>query len=154
MDAVDPENDDVLNDATATLDAVTEAEGASPPSYTAPLDGLKRAREIKKQINKSLDILAPKRIRGRTRTVEEDPDNQAIKIMRQEHNMSWEAIVADLNRKRLERGEPQTWTSAAVYSRFVRNAPRIAAAQGEYGFRPQDCELYQHLLFKNICSGI
>lgn len=170
MDTVDREHDDLIADAKAYLDALdadcdvyqSEAlneddavyegealeddalkednESASPPHDTA-LDGLKRARKIKDDISGNmLYILASKATRVRGRTVEEDPDNQLIKVMRQEHSMTWDAIVMELNKQRLERGEAQTWTAAAVYSRFVRNAPRIAAAKGEYGFRPQDCE--------------
>ncbi|KAL1607964.1 hypothetical protein SLS60_002903 [Paraconiothyrium brasiliense] len=129
------EDDPLLDAAMASL---SEVDRSSPPPYTTTLDGLKRARAIKNQIQKNLKILGPKTIRARTRTVEEDPDNQAIKTMRTEHHMSWQAIVTHLNNERLKRGEPQTWTSAAVYSRFVRNAPRIAAAQGEIGFTPRD----------------
>jgi hypothetical protein len=169
---VDPEHDELFSDAKSALnslpeaddsssspraadlvydqllDAVPEADCSSPPALTATLDGLKRARGIKATINKRLSILKPKTMRARPRTVEEDPDNQAIKTMRQEHNMSWEAIVAHLNNERLERGEPQTWTSAAVYSRFVRNAPRIAAAHGEIGFSPRDCKWHPKLHLK------
>ncbi|KAJ4353538.1 uncharacterized protein N0V89_005268 [Didymosphaeria variabile] len=133
------EDDPLLDAAMASL---SEAGRSSPLPYTATLDGLKRARDIKHQIEKNLNILGRKSMRVRTRTVEEDPDNQTIKTMRAEHHMSWQAIVTHLNNERLKRGEPQTWTSAAVYSRFVRNAPRIAAAQGEIGFSPQD---YMHL---------
>ncbi|KAK7184494.1 hypothetical protein PSPO01_09528 [Paraphaeosphaeria sporulosa] len=143
MDTTDPEHDDLFNDATAALEAMDEADVASAPKHDATLDGLKRACEIKNQITgKTLHILAPKPMRVSTCAVEMDPDNQAIKEMRQEHSMTWEAIVVELNKKRLERGEPQTWTPAAVYSRFVRSAPRIVAAKGEYGFRAQD---YMHL---------
>ncbi|KAL5430160.1 hypothetical protein PMIN07_010265 [Paraphaeosphaeria minitans] len=143
METVEPEHEDLLDDETAALEATDEEYGSSYPPHDTTFDGLKRARDIKNQITgKTLKILAPKPKHVRARTVEEDPDNQAIKVMRQEHSMTWDAIVTELNKKRLERGEPRTWTSAAVYSRFVRNAPRIAAAKGEYGFRPQD---YMHL---------
>jgi len=56
--------------------------------------------------------------------------------------MTWQVIVNYLNLKRLERGEPGNLTSQAVYSRFVRNSPRVAAALGEVGFDPKD---YMHL---------
>ena len=131
-------DDNTPQDASMT-DAGPEAASSSPP-YTNSLDGLKRARALKAQISKSLKILGPKPMRLRAHTVEEDPDNQAIKRMRQEDLMEWGAIATHLNKERLERGEPTNWTAAAVYSRFVRNAPRIAAAQGEVGFNPRDCK--------------
>ncbi|KAF2266000.1 hypothetical protein CC78DRAFT_598179 [Lojkania enalia] len=74
--------------------------------------------------------------------VEQDPENRKIKELRCEHNMNWGAIANYLNEKRVERGDPPTMTQPAVYSRFVRNAPRIAAADGEAGFDPKD---YMHL---------
>jgi hypothetical protein len=52
--------------------------------------------------------------------------------------MSWHAIANHLNGERLKRGEPANLTSPAVYSRFVRNGPPVAAALGEVGFDPKD----------------
>ncbi|KAF2010370.1 hypothetical protein BU24DRAFT_413966 [Aaosphaeria arxii CBS 175.79] len=76
------------------------------------------------------------------RKVEDDPENIIIKDLRQNHHMSWGGIANYLNARRLERGEPQSMTQPAVYSRFVRNAPKIAMAGGEGGFDVKD---YMHL---------
>lgn len=105
------------------------------------LDGLKKARALKAQIGTSLTILQPKKTRA-SRNVEDDPENQLIKTLRQDHNMGWDAIATYLNAERLKRGEPGGLTQPAVYSRFVRNGPRIAAALDEVGFDPKD---YMHL---------
>jgi hypothetical protein len=56
--------------------------------------------------------------------------------------MSWEAIATHLNTARLQRGEPGNLSAAAIYSRFVRNGPRVAAALGQVDFDPKD---YMHL---------
>ncbi|KAF1968554.1 hypothetical protein BU23DRAFT_572294 [Bimuria novae-zelandiae CBS 107.79] len=127
--------DEAMTDAAP--EAQSEPDRASSP-HTDSLDGLKRARAIKDRICNSLKILGPKTARVRARSVIEDPDNHAIKRMRQDGRMMWDTIATELNKERMLRGERQTWTAAAVYSRFVRNAPRIAAAKGEVGFNPQD----------------
>jgi hypothetical protein len=76
------------------------------------------------------------------RHVEDDPENHLIKILRQDQSMGWDAIASHLNTLRLQRGEPGNLTAAAIYSRFVRNGPRVAAALGEVDFDPKD---YMHL---------
>ncbi|KAF2684177.1 hypothetical protein K458DRAFT_477977 [Lentithecium fluviatile CBS 122367] len=124
-----------------------EDEGATTPtddraSHLEGADGLKRARAIKAEISNSLSILQPKKPAGLRRRVEDDPENQLIKTLRQDHQMSWDAIANYLNEERLKRGEPANLTTPAVYSRFVRNGPRIASALGEVGFDPKD---YMHL---------
>lgn len=131
-----PENASMSGDTPE----LQEDDQSSLPPYMDNMNGLSRARIIKSHVSKSLRILGPKSTRSRARSVEEDPENHLIKTLRQDHNMNWDAISALLNKERLEHGEPQSWTAAAVYSRFVRNAPRIAAAQGEVGFNPKDCK--------------
>lgn len=114
------------------------------------MDGLKRARDIKEKIKDNIAVLQPvgKTI-GSLRQVEEDPENQLIKKLRQEENMKWCDIANLLNEKRRQRGEAASFTEAAVYSRFVSNAPGIATAIGEVGFDPKD---YMHLRHPNQYS--
>ncbi|PSN71496.1 hypothetical protein BS50DRAFT_486621 [Corynespora cassiicola Philippines] len=111
------------------------------------MDSLRRARATKADIESNLAILKPtkKASSGRKR-VEDDEENHLIKKMRQEDHMEWGAIATYLNDERERRSEPATMTAAAVYSRFVRNGPRIAIANGEIGFDPQD---YMHLRHPN-----
>ncbi|KAF1939997.1 hypothetical protein EJ02DRAFT_350907 [Clathrospora elynae] len=107
------------------------------------MDGLKRARAIKAEIQNNISVLKPPDMKTSTRrNVEEDPENKIIKTLRQDQGMNWSDIANFLNQERRNRGEPATYTDAAVYSRFVRNAPRIATAKGEIGFDPKD---YMHL---------
>jgi ribosomal protein L18E len=112
------------------------------PSYMAEMDGLKRARAIKAEIENNISVLKPQDKNNGNKHVEDDPENQLIKTLRQEQSMSWNDIANYLNQERRNRGEAASFTDAAVYSRFVRNAPRIAAAVGEVGFDPKD---YMHL---------
>jgi ribosomal protein L18E len=114
----------------------------SRPPYMAEMDGLKRTRAIKVEIENNIAILKPQDKKTGNKHVEDDPENQLIKSLRQEQSMSWNDIANYLNQERRNRGEAASFTDAAVYSRFVRNAPRIAAAVGEVGFDPKD---YMHL---------
>jgi hypothetical protein len=71
------------------------------------------------------------------RSVEKDPENHIIKRLRCDDRYSWGAIAEILNEERIKQGGNPSWTSAAVYGRFTRNAPRIAQLQGET-FDPKD----------------
>lgn len=62
--------------------------------------------------------------------------------------MGWEAIAAHLNTERIERGEPASLTASTVYSRFVRNGPRIGNVLGEVGFDPKD-----YMYLRNSAPG-
>ncbi|KAF2870567.1 hypothetical protein BDV95DRAFT_607725 [Massariosphaeria phaeospora] len=112
-----------------------------PDAWNA--DGLKRARALKAEIENNISVLKQnKKAFKARRRVEDDPENQRIKELRQDHKMDWTAIANYLNEERLKNGQAPVCTQASVYSRFVRNAPRIAASKGEVGFDPKD---YMHL---------
>jgi hypothetical protein len=106
------------------------------------MDGLNRARSIKAEIQKNVAVLQPPADVTNTRHVEEDPENELIKTLRQEHSMSWAAIADHLNEERRARGEPATLTESACYSRFVRATTRVPIPIGEIGFDTKD---YMHL---------
>jgi hypothetical protein len=109
----------------------------------AGMDGLKRARAIKAEIKNNIPVLqSPDKATGPKRNVEEDPENDLIKTLRDEQNMKWTDIANFLNQERRNRGEPAIWTSNAVYCRFVISAPRVAVPISEIGFDPKD---YKHL---------
>ncbi len=61
---------------------------------------------------------------------EHDPENHEIKRLREE-GYKWSEIAERLNKQRVAAGKVPGLTDNAVYSRYTRNAPRIAAAQGE-----------------------
>jgi hypothetical protein len=110
------------------------------PQPSLNYDGLHTARLLKATLTTGIPVHAP--TRKTKKRVEDDPENALIKTLRQHHSMEWSAIANFLNEERLKRGEPANLTHPAVYSRFVRNAPRVAAKEGEVGFDPKD---YMHL---------
>ncbi|CAG5152777.1 uncharacterized protein ALTATR162_LOCUS2910 [Alternaria atra] len=111
------------------------------------MDGHKRARAIKSEIENNISVLMPQDKKTSTRRNDkEDLENNIIKTLRQEQKLTWNEIANYLNQERLNKGEAATFTDAAVYSRFVRNAPRIATSVGEIGFDPKD---YMHLRHPN-----
>ncbi|KAI4909812.1 hypothetical protein J4E85_011488 [Alternaria conjuncta] len=115
------------------------------------MDGLKRAKATKAEVENNISVLMPQDKKTSTRpSVEEDPENILIKTLRQDQKLLWSEIASHLNQERLSKGEPATFTDAAVYSRFVRNAPRIATSVGEIGFDPKD---YMHLRNPNQYSN-
>ena len=61
---------------------------------------------------------------------EHDPENHEIKRLR-ERGYKWSEIAEKVNKQRVAAGKVPGLTDNAVYSRYTRNAPRIAAAQGE-----------------------
>jgi hypothetical protein len=116
-------------------------------SHYRVMDGLKRARSLKGEVSNNISVLMPEDQKTDTRrNVEEDPESIIIKTLRQDQNLSWNEIANYLNQGRRNKGEAANFTDAAVYSRYVRNAPRIATPIGEIGFDPKD---YMHLRHPN-----
>ncbi|MCJ1298562.1 hypothetical protein MMC08_001352 [Hypocenomyce scalaris] len=60
-----------------------------------------------------------------------DPENHEIKRLRQRDKLKWGEIAEILNKQRITAGKTPSLTDNAVYSRYVRNGPRIAANEGE-----------------------
>jgi hypothetical protein len=69
--------------------------------------------------------------KAKKRRVQDDPANHQIMRLRTELHYSWQLIANELNEESLKNGGHAHWTTAAVYSRFVRNAPLIAKMQGQ-----------------------
>ncbi|MCJ1260929.1 hypothetical protein MMC22_000793 [Lobaria immixta] len=84
------------------------------------------------KLKRSLSIATGKNAAGNVRVVAElDPENQEIVRLHQNDNLNWSQIAKRLNQKRIAVGREPTLTANAIYSRYSRNAPRIAAAKGE-----------------------
>ncbi|CAO2653485.1 Nn.00g028960.m01.CDS01 [Neocucurbitaria sp. VM-36] len=136
----EPEDEDpplVLRDTTT----LTRPHNIIRPLLS--MDGLKRARAIKAEIENNIPILQPQvKKTSSLYKVEEDAETQLIKTLREEQEMNWSEIANYLNEKRRNDGKAANFTEAAVYSRFVLNAPRIAVPVGEIGFDTKD---YVHL---------
>ncbi|KAF1850490.1 uncharacterized protein K460DRAFT_272058 [Cucurbitaria berberidis CBS 394.84] len=111
------------------------------------MEGLERARAIKVEIENNISVLQPQdKKTSKRRFVQEDPENQLIKTLRTDQHKTWNEIAEYLNKERRNVGEAADFTDVAVYSRFVRNTPPIAATVGEIGFDPKD---YMHLRYPN-----
>ena len=68
--------------------------------------------------------------RARRCMPENDPENHLIKDLRSKNHCSWARISELMNERRIGEGKEPSFTEAAVYGRFVRNAPRIAKMEG------------------------
>ena len=75
---------------------------------------------------------------------ENDPENHLIKELRTKYMLPWPEIVVIMNAKRREQGKADTFTDAAVYGRFTRNAPRIARVEGDFSFDKNDWMYLKH----------
>lgn len=73
------------------------------------------------------------------RRAEDDPINVMIKDLRCRAKLPWDKISQKLDEYLIENGdEPQELSVASVYSRFKRNAGRVAKAQNELDFDHKD----------------
>lgn len=146
-------NDDVQHDEDDEDDAPLPEEDEST------LLSNTRAHELKQQFLTSggLNITqlppqggAPKAARSARRQAVHDPENHDIKTLRTKHQLSWAEIARILNAQRVQNGGLPNLTEAGVYGRFVRNAPRIAAQQGDDDFDYND---YMHLKQTNTLDN-
>ncbi|KAF2028356.1 hypothetical protein EK21DRAFT_70081 [Setomelanomma holmii] len=111
------------------------------------MDGLKRARAIKAEIENNISVLKPLDQQMSTRRrIEDHPENKLVKTLRNGQKMGWADIANYLNQERRNRGEAANFTASAVYSRYVCSAPRVATTVSEIGFDPKD---YMHLRHPN-----
>jgi len=121
---------------------------ASASSTSTPGVPTNYAHELKKALTQHHPANIAGAIAPRKRAPEYDPENYEIKRMRVEESRSWGDIARMLNDRRIANGQTPSLTEAAVYGRFVRNGPRIAAAHGE-DFNPSD---YMHL--RNVKASL
>lgn len=98
----------------------------SPPAASSSLQVAGSAADLKRQYSQILG----KGANGRRLTGDRDPENAEIMRLRQEHDMDFDAIARVLNEERLKKGLVSDLTANAVFSRYKRNAPLIAAANG------------------------
>ena len=68
---------------------------------------------------------------GKRLTGENDPENREILRLRQQENREFEDIANILNKKRVKTGIAPNLTANAIYSRYKRNGPLIAASDGK-----------------------
>lgn len=68
----------------------------------------------------------------------DDPENRQIKYLHTVGRLDWPEIVVEMNKQRLAKGQEASFTEAAVYGRFKRNAPKIARLEGDTNFDVAD----------------
>jgi hypothetical protein len=140
-DELPPPNFRRQNIATRTLNTITARGRHAPissadPSRVIPtMDNMppyinQEAHQLKSLMTSTQNIPYAQD-NTRRRIPEQDPENYEIKRLRVEDRLSWSAIAQHLNSERVKQGRQPTHTDASVYSRFVRNGPRIAQMQGE-----------------------
>ncbi|KAH7072209.1 hypothetical protein BKA63DRAFT_605098 [Paraphoma chrysanthemicola] len=107
------------------------------------MDALTRASAMKADVENNIAVLKPLDQQNTTKhRLEDDHENQLIKKLRVEEQMSWAEIANVLNQERRNRGEAANFTASATYSRYVCSVPRVATTVGEIGFNVKD---YMHL---------
>ena len=110
---------------------INQSGESSQSSIPRPLSSLNtNASQLKRRLQATAGYLAPsiKRAKG-----DHDPENHEVFKMRQ-NNMRFEDIAKKINQMRVEAGGIPNLTANAIYGRYKRNAPLIAAACGE-GFK-------------------
>lgn len=137
-----PDNNLTATNTTQPITASSSNNGTNssttPPTLNPPNTIPPVARGYAHELKKALSThRAAAIITPRKRAPEHDPENYEIKRMRVEESMAWADIARILNDRRIANGQTPSLTEAAVYGRFVRNGPRIAAAHGE-DFNPSD----------------
>ncbi|KAH7084493.1 hypothetical protein FB567DRAFT_83685 [Paraphoma chrysanthemicola] len=132
------------DEATLVIKGKTELKNPDNTLRRLPyMDALVRARAMKVDVENNIAVLKPLDQQNTTKCrPEDDHENQLIKKLRSEEQMSWAEIANVLNQERRNRGEAANFTASAAYSRYVCNVPRVATTVGEIGFDVKD---YMHL---------
>lgn len=102
------------------------------PSQPEPKQNLPTPASSASKLKRTLSLATGKNAGGNVRALAEfDPENQEIVRLRQTEQLNWSQIAKRLNKQRIAAGKEPRLTANAIYSRYTRNAPRIAAAKGE-----------------------
>ena len=104
--------------------------GPSTPPTPVPLRTTVPMRSAS-QLKRSFSELQGRAASGKRLTGENDPENREILRLRQEENKEFDDIAQILNKKRVKTGTPPVLTANAIYSRYKRNGPLIAASAGK-----------------------
>lgn len=111
----------------------------SDQSMSGPPNGTPIARGRTSSTQPPLPHIGKGGTNRRSKRVEDDPLNFMIKDLRCKHKLPWTKISERIDQHMVEQGErPLHLSEASVYSRFKRNAARIAKIQGEQHFDHAD----------------
>lgn len=115
------------------------------------MDGLERARAIKRNVEKNVSVLQPQdKKKTAPHIPQEDPENVLIIAMRDDQKKKWGVIVNTLNDARHERGEAADFDDKKVYCRYIKAKARIVMPAREIGFEASD---YQFLCDPHQLGG-
>ncbi|KAH0536722.1 hypothetical protein FGG08_006430 [Glutinoglossum americanum] len=109
---------------TACAKALEGVGGSGSKKGQLPL-AVTPVRTLKRKISS----ISPSGIATNKGVAEHDPANHEIKRLREEKGLKWEQIAEVLNKRLIEQGKSPAFTHNGVYSRYTRNAPRIAALE-------------------------
>ncbi|MCJ1465551.1 hypothetical protein MMC07_004169 [Pseudocyphellaria aurata] len=134
-----PVTEQPVTEEPVTAPQTAEAHGTSSagspentPSQPEPTQGLPTQASNASKLKRSLSRATGRNASGNMRFLaESDPENQEIVRLHQTEHLGWTQIADQLNQHRIAAGKEPRLTPNAVYSRYARNAPRIAAANGE-----------------------
>ncbi|SLM39213.1 hypothetical protein LPUS_09705 [Lasallia pustulata] len=117
----------------ATINPVVAAAAVEQTAAPADLaDNAPATASTATQLKRNFAVAMGQNPSGTMRVLaEHDPENREIKRLRQHEKLKWGEIATILNQKRVAAGKVPSLTDNAVYSRYARNGPRIAAADGE-----------------------
>lgn len=91
------------------------------------------------QLKRTYSEMQGRAASGKKMTGENDPENREILRLRQEESLKFEDIAKILNKKRIKQNKEPNLTPNAIYSRYKRNGPLIAASEGrEFVPTPMD----------------
>ncbi|KAI9873690.1 MAG: hypothetical protein M1830_010715 [Pleopsidium flavum] len=111
---------------TSGTPGATNSSGTLPSAFTTPVAAGQAAK-----LKRSFSVAMGQNPSGTMKVLaEHDPENHEIKRLR-ERGLKWGEIAEQVNKQRVTAGKVPGLTDNAVYSRYTRNAPRIAAAKGE-----------------------
>ena len=106
----------------------TKAEPVSKPEYSEAT-----------RLKRSFSEISGRTPSGKRLMGENDPENREIMRLRQDENLEFDEIARIMNKNRVKAHLPATFTANAIYSRYKRNGPLIAASDGkEFVPAPRD----------------
>lgn len=120
---------------SALISSSNSSDDSVLSTTSATSGGVSKASQLKR----SFIVASGHSVSGRKLTGEHDPENREIKRLRQDQNLGFDDIANELNQKRVSVGTAPDLTANAVYSRYKRNAPLIAAMDGE-DFQPTELD--------------
>jgi hypothetical protein len=125
-----PNRTDTSNNRSITAKVRIENQDAEHTSkFITRNSQLPTAVTPVRTLKRRISSITPTRITNNKGIAEHDPANHEIKRLREEKNLKWDQIADILNKRLIAQGKNPAFTHNSVYSRYTRNAARIAAME-------------------------